>query len=125
MEETAKELTVKELLELVQRQELMYRRRQDIQVASQPFRQLVYLILIKHGNCALNPLLIRNNPHRPLRQHFPRHKVSHMWRQTIYINDIYGEYLKTGDLQETLRNAAGAMDRMFKENPRIFCGSVE
>ena len=36
---------------------------------------------------------------------------------TIYINDIYGEYLKTGDLQETLRNAAGAMDRMFKENP--------
>ena len=36
---------------------------------------------------------------------------------SIYINDIYGEYLKTGDLQESLRNAAGAMDRMFKENP--------
>lgn len=36
---------------------------------------------------------------------------------TIYINDIYGEYLKTGDLQETLRNAAGAMDRVFKEIP--------
>ena len=36
---------------------------------------------------------------------------------TIYINDIYEEYLRTGDLQESLQNAADALDRVFKEEP--------
>ena len=36
---------------------------------------------------------------------------------TIYINDIYEEYLKTGDLQECLQNAADALDRVFREEP--------
>lgn len=36
---------------------------------------------------------------------------------TIYINDIYDEYLRTGDLQESLQNAADALDRVFKEEP--------
>lgn len=36
---------------------------------------------------------------------------------TIYINDIYDDYLKTGDLQGALQNAAEAMDRAFKEIP--------
>lgn len=33
----------------------------------------------------------------------------------ICISDIYDEYLRTGDLQETLQGAADAMDRMFKD----------
>jgi hypothetical protein len=36
---------------------------------------------------------------------------------TIYINDIYEEYLRTGDLQKSLQNAADALDRVFKEEP--------
>lgn len=36
---------------------------------------------------------------------------------TIYINDIYEEYLRTGDLQESLQNAADALDRVFREEP--------
>lgn len=36
---------------------------------------------------------------------------------TIYINHIYEEYLRTGDLQETLQNAADALDRVYKEEP--------
>lgn len=32
---------------------------------------------------------------------------------TLYINDMYKEYLKTGDLQETIQNAADTMDRAF------------
>lgn len=34
---------------------------------------------------------------------------------TIYISDMYKEYLRTGDLQETMQNAAEAMDRAFKQ----------
>ena len=34
---------------------------------------------------------------------------------TIYINDMYGKYLKAGDLQATLREAAEAMDEVFRE----------
>ena len=34
---------------------------------------------------------------------------------TLYINDMYEEYLKTGDLQATLRDAAEAMDEVFRE----------
>ncbi|MDE7201671.1 MAG: hypothetical protein K2O91_07150 [Lachnospiraceae bacterium] len=33
----------------------------------------------------------------------------------IYISDMYKEYLGTGDLQETMQNAAEAMDRAFKQ----------
>ena len=36
---------------------------------------------------------------------------------TIYIKDIYEEYLKTGDVQECLQNAADALDRVFREEP--------
>ncbi len=36
---------------------------------------------------------------------------------TIYINDIYEEYLRTGDLQKSLQNAADALDRVFREEP--------
>ena len=34
---------------------------------------------------------------------------------TLYINDMYEKYLKTEDLQATLREAAEAMDEVFKE----------
>jgi hypothetical protein len=34
---------------------------------------------------------------------------------TLYINDMYEKYLKTGDLQATLREAAEAMDGVFRE----------
>lgn len=34
---------------------------------------------------------------------------------TLYINDMYEKYLKTGDLQATLRDAAEAMDEAFRE----------
>ena len=34
---------------------------------------------------------------------------------TIYINDMYEKYLKTGDLQETLRESAEALDEVFRE----------
>ena len=34
---------------------------------------------------------------------------------TLYINDMYEKYLKTGDLQATLREAAEAMDEVFRE----------
>ncbi len=34
---------------------------------------------------------------------------------TIYINDMYKEYLRTGDLQETMQNAAEAMDKAFQQ----------
>lgn len=34
---------------------------------------------------------------------------------TIYINDMYEQYIKTGDLQATMQNAAEAMDKVFKE----------
>lgn len=34
---------------------------------------------------------------------------------TLYINDMYERYSKTGDLQETLREAAEAMDAVFRE----------
>lgn len=34
---------------------------------------------------------------------------------TIYINTIYDEYLKSGDLQGALQGAADAMDRAFQE----------
>lgn len=36
---------------------------------------------------------------------------------TIYINDMYEKYLRTEDLQATLREAAKAMDAIFKEAP--------
>lgn len=34
---------------------------------------------------------------------------------TLYINDMYEKYLMTGDLQSTLREAAEAMDEVFRE----------
>lgn len=34
---------------------------------------------------------------------------------TLYISDMYEKYLKTGDLQATLREAAEAMDELFRE----------
>ena len=34
---------------------------------------------------------------------------------TLYINDMYEKYSKTGDLQATLREAAEAMDEAFRE----------
>ncbi len=34
---------------------------------------------------------------------------------TLYINDMYEKYLRTGDLQATLREAAEAMDEVFRE----------
>lgn len=34
---------------------------------------------------------------------------------TLYINDMYEKYSKTGDLQATLREAAEAMDQAFRE----------
>lgn len=34
---------------------------------------------------------------------------------TLYINDMYEKYLRTEDLQETLREAAEAMDEVFRE----------
>ena len=34
---------------------------------------------------------------------------------TIYISDMYKEYLRTGDLQETMQNAAEAMDKAFQQ----------
>ena len=34
---------------------------------------------------------------------------------TLYINDMYEKYSKTGDLQETLRESAEAMDEAFRE----------
>lgn len=34
---------------------------------------------------------------------------------TLYINDMYEKYLRTGDLQSTLREAAEAMDEVFRE----------
>ena len=34
---------------------------------------------------------------------------------TLYISDIYEKYLKTGDLQKTLRETAEAMDEAFRE----------
>ena len=34
---------------------------------------------------------------------------------TLYINDMYEKYLGTGDLQATLREAAEAMDEVFRE----------
>ena len=34
---------------------------------------------------------------------------------TLYINDIYEKYLRTEDLQETLREAAEAMDEVLRE----------
>lgn len=34
---------------------------------------------------------------------------------TLYINDMYEKYSKTGDLQATLREAAKAMDEVFRE----------
>lgn len=34
---------------------------------------------------------------------------------TIYINDMYEKYLKTGDLQETLRESAEELDKVFRE----------
>ena len=34
---------------------------------------------------------------------------------TLYINDMYEKYLKTGDLQETLRESAEALDEVFRE----------
>ena len=34
---------------------------------------------------------------------------------TLYINDMYEKYSGTGDLQATLREAAEAMDRVFRE----------
>lgn len=36
---------------------------------------------------------------------------------TLYINDMYEKYSSTGDLQATLREAAEAMDEVFKEAP--------
>ncbi len=36
---------------------------------------------------------------------------------TIYINNIYEEYLRTGDLEKSLQNAADALDRVFRERP--------
>ncbi|MBD5535973.1 MAG: hypothetical protein HDQ99_10015 [Lachnospiraceae bacterium] len=33
---------------------------------------------------------------------------------TVYISEMYKEYLKTGDLQETIQNAADTMDRVFR-----------
>ena len=36
---------------------------------------------------------------------------------TLYINDRYEKYSSTGDLQATLREAAEAMDEVFKEAP--------
>ncbi|GFI30084.1 hypothetical protein IMSAGC013_01471 [Lachnospiraceae bacterium] len=34
---------------------------------------------------------------------------------TLYINDMYEKYSKTGDLQETLRESAEAMDEAFRD----------
>lgn len=34
---------------------------------------------------------------------------------TLYINDMYEKYLKTGDLQATMREAAETMDAVFRE----------
>jgi hypothetical protein len=34
---------------------------------------------------------------------------------TIYISDMYKEYLRTGDLLETMQNAAEAMDKAFQQ----------
>ncbi len=34
---------------------------------------------------------------------------------TIYISDMYKEYLRIGDLQETMQNAAEAMDKAFQQ----------
>ena len=34
---------------------------------------------------------------------------------TLYINDMYEKYSKTGDLQATLQEAAEAMDAVFRE----------
>ena len=35
---------------------------------------------------------------------------------TVYISDMYKEYLKTGDLQETIQNAADTMDRVCRQS---------
>lgn len=38
---------------------------------------------------------------------------------TIYINDIYENYLSSGDPQETLKNAAEAMDKAYMQTPQV------
>lgn len=37
---------------------------------------------------------------------------------TIYINDMYEKYLKSGNLQEVLQDAARAMDKAFMQSPQ-------